>query len=120
MPATPSTEDCVFCRIVAGDVPASVVLTTDHTVAFRDINPQAPVHVLVVPRRHVENAASVSHEDAEVVADMVVTARRVAEVEGVAASGYRLVCNVGDDALNSVPHLHLHVLGGRRFGWPPG
>jgi histidine triad (HIT) family protein len=82
-------------------------------VAFRDLNPQAPVHVLVIPRRHIENAATVDVTDADVVADMVVTARRVAEGQGIAESGYRLVFNVGEDAANSVPHLHLHVLGGR-------
>ena len=112
--------DCIFCRIVAGDLPADVVHRTEHTVAFRDIEPQAPVHVLVVPRRHVENAATVTHDDAEVVADLVVAARQVAEALGVADGGYRLVMNVGEDALNSVPHLHVHVLGGRRLGWPPG
>lgn len=112
--------DCIFCRIVAGELPADVVHRTEHTVAFRDIEPQAPVHVLVVPRRHVENAATVTPDDAEVVADLVVAARQVAEALGVADGGYRLVMNVGEDALNSVPHLHVHVLGGRRLGWPPG
>ena len=115
-----TAADCIFCRIVSGEVPADVVLTSDRAVAFRDVNPQAPVHVLVVPRRHVENAATVTHEDADLVADLLVTARRVAEELGVADGGYRLVLNVGDDALNSVPHLHVHVLGGRRLGWPPG
>ncbi|HAM01937.1 MAG TPA: histidine triad nucleotide-binding protein [Acidimicrobiaceae bacterium] len=115
-----TAADCIFCRIVSGEVPADVVLTSDQAVAFRDVNPQAPVHVLVVPRRHVENAATVTHDHGEVVADLLVAARRVAEELGVAQSGYRLVLNVGDDALNSVPHLHVHVLGGRRLGWPPG
>jgi len=112
--------DCLFCRIVAGDVPAQVVHESEHAVAFRDLNPQAPLHVLVVPRRHVDNAAAVSRDDAEITADMLITARRVAEAEGVAESGYRLVFNVGDDGGNTVGHLHLHVLGGRRLGWPPG
>lgn len=115
-----SPADCIFCRIVSGDVPGDIVLTSDHAVAFCDLDPQAPVHVLVVPRHHVDNAATVTHDDAEVLADLFVTARRVAEELGVAESGYRLVLNVGDDALNSVPHLHVHVLGGRRLGWPPG
>lgn len=115
-----TAADCIFCRIVSGEVPADIVLTSDRAVAFRDVNPQAPVHVLVVPRRHLENAATVTHEDAEVVADLLVTARRVAQELGVADGGYRLVLNVGDDALNSVPHLHVHVLGGRRLAWPPG
>ena len=94
-------------------MPAEVVGTTEHTVAFRDLNPQAPVHVLVIPRRHIESAATVTDEDGDLLTEMLVAARQVAESQGVAHSGYRLVFNVGDDAQNSVPHLHLHVLGGR-------
>ena len=109
--------DCLFCGIVAGDVPADVVYETDRTIAFRDIGPQAPVHVLVVPRRHIENAAAVTAEHADDVVALVTTAQAVAEAEGIAAAdrGYRLVMNVGPDALNSVPHLHLHVLGGQQM-----
>ncbi len=113
-------DDCLFCGILAGRVPADVVYEGLHTLAFRDISPAAPVHVLVIPRHHVISAATVDAADAEVVAELLITARLVAEQEGVAASGYRLVFNVGDDALNSVPHLHLHVLGGRPLAWPPG
>jgi histidine triad (HIT) family protein len=115
-------KDCLFCKIVAGEVPADVVHSTETTVAFRDINPAAPVHVLVVPRRHIDNAQAIEHGDADVLAALVVAARQVAESEGIATEerGYRLVFNVGPDALNSVPHLHLHVLGGRPMGWPPG
>jgi histidine triad (HIT) family protein len=105
---------------VARDVPADIVLTTDTSVAFRDINPQAPVHVLVVPRTHIVDAAALGRENGELLADMVVAAQRVAESEGVAERGYRLLFNVGADASNSVPHLHLHVIGGRRLSWPPG
>ena len=114
------TDNCLFCGIVRGDVPADIVMHAEHVVAFRDINPQAPVHVLVVPRRHVDDAAAVDAGDAEVLADMVMAAHEVAAAEGVADSGYRLLFNVGEDASNSVPHLHLHVLGGRRLSWPPG
>ena len=92
------------------------VLSTDDTYAFRDIHPAAPVHVLVIPRQHLPNAASVAAEHGDLLASMLVTAQRVAAQEGVAESGYRLVFNVGRDALNSVPHLHLHVLGGRQLG----
>ncbi len=113
-------EDCIFCAIAEGAVPAQIVHDTVHTVAFRDQSPQAPVHVLVVPRRHIENAATVSAADAEVVGEMIVAAREVAESERVADTGYRLVFNVGRDAANTVPHLHLHVLGGRPMTWPPG
>jgi histidine triad (HIT) family protein len=117
---TAAPVDCIFCRIVAGALPADVVDRSDHSVAFRDLNPQAPVHVLVIPQRHIENAATVERTDAEVITDMMVTARRVAQEQGIADSGYRLVFNVGDDAFNSIPHLHLHVLGGRAMPWPPG
>ncbi len=113
-------SDCIFCRIVAGEIPSDQVASTDLTVAFRDISPAAPVHVLVVPRRHIPSAASIDPTDAEILAAMVATAQQVARQEGLADRGYRLVFNVGDDALNTVPHLHLHVLGGRRMGWPPG
>jgi histidine triad (HIT) family protein len=115
-------SDCLFCGIVAGEVPADIVHETDQTVAFRDINPTAPVHVLVVPRRHIENAATVATEHAEELVAILTAAREVAEQEGIGMPerGYRLVFNVGPDALNSVPHLHLHVIGGRPLSWPPG
>ena len=112
--------DCLFCKIVAGDVPSDEVMSSESTYAFRDINPGAPTHVLVVPRRHIESAATVTADDADTRAQMIATAQEVARQEGIADSGYRLVFNVGDDALNSVPHLHLHILGGKRLGWPPG
>jgi histidine triad (HIT) family protein len=117
---TVAPADCIFCRIVAGDLPADVVDRSRHAVAFRDLAPQAPVHVLIIPRRHIVDASTVVPGDAEVMADMVVTARRVAEAEGVVDSGYRLVFNVGEDATKSVDHLHLHLLGGRPLTWPPG
>jgi histidine triad (HIT) family protein len=114
------TKDCLFCRIVAGDVPSDSVASSDNTYAFRDIQPAAPVHVLVVPRRHITSAAEIGPFDGDLLVEMFATARRIAEQEGIADSGYRLVFNVGEDALNTVPHLHLHVLGGRKMGWPPG
>lgn len=112
--------DCPFCRILEGEIPSSEVLSTEQTYAFRDINPAAPVHVLVIPRRHVTNAAVLTEHDGELLNEMFASARAVAVLEGVDATGYRLVFNVGEDALNSVPHLHLHVIGGRKLGWPPG
>jgi histidine triad (HIT) family protein len=115
-------DGCLFCGIVAGEVPADIVRSDDLTVAFRDINPAAPTHVLVVPRRHIVNASTVTAEDAQEVAALLVAVKAVADAEGIGTEerGYRLVFNVGPDALNSVPHLHLHVLGGRTFDWPPG
>jgi histidine triad (HIT) family protein len=115
-------DDCLFCGIVAGGVPAEIVHESERTVAFRDIAPVAPVHVLVVPRTHIDDASSVRPEDAEDLAAMVIAAREVAQAEGIAGAerGYRLVFNVGRDSANSVPHLHLHVIGGRPMTWPPG
>ncbi len=112
--------DCLFCRIVDGGIPADVVARTESSVAFRDLHPVAPTHVLVVPVDHIEHAGVLGPEHAAAVADLFATARNVAEAEGIAEGGYRLVFNVGDDAGNSVAHLHLHVLGGRRLAWPPG
>jgi histidine triad (HIT) family protein len=113
-------SDCLFCRIVAGELPSTEVASSEGTYAFRDVDPAMPVHVLVVPRRHVESAATVDAGHAGLLAEMIDTAQRVARSEGLADRGYRLVFNVGEDARNSVPHLHLHVLGGRPMGWPPG
>jgi histidine triad (HIT) family protein len=115
-------SDCLFCGIVAGEVPAEIVYETDTTVAFKDIAPAAPLHVLVVPRRHITDASVVTSDDGDVLADMVMAARAVAEAAGLADPdrGYRLVFNVGPDALNSVPHLHLHVMGGEKLRWPVG
>jgi histidine triad (HIT) family protein len=109
--------DCLFCKIVAGDVPAEIVYETENTVAFKDINPAAPLHVLVVPRRHIDDASVVGAADGDLLAEMLMAARAVAEEAGAAGPdrGYRLMFNVGPDALNSVPHLHLHVLGGRKL-----
>ena len=111
-------SDCLFCRIVSGEIPARIVAEDEHCVAFRDINPQAPVHVLVIPRVHVASLNDVA--DGAVIGDMHRLAARIARSEGVAESGYRTVFNTNADAGQTVFHLHLHLLGGRRLGWPPG
>jgi histidine triad (HIT) family protein len=107
--------DCLFCGIVAGDVPSEIVHSTDTTLAFKDITPAAPVHVLVVPRRHITDAAQITAADGPVLADMLMAAYAVAEQAGIAGPdrGYRLIFNIGPDAMNSIPHLHLHVIGGQ-------
>ncbi|WP_134766172.1 histidine triad nucleotide-binding protein [Nocardioides sp. 1609] len=110
--------DCLFCKIVAGDIPAEVVHSTERTVAFRDLNPQAPSHVLVVPRDHHENAAALAAADPEASAELVRTAAAVAGAEG--HDDYRLVFNTGSGAGQTVFHAHLHLLAGRSFDWPPG
>jgi histidine triad (HIT) family protein len=113
-----SDTSCLFCRIVAGEIPATLIAESPHAVAFRDIAPKAPVHVLVIPRRHVASLASAT--DAGELGEVLALAARVAASEGVAESGYRVVTNVGVDGGQSVGHLHFHVLGGRALGWPPG
>jgi histidine triad (HIT) family protein len=110
--------DCIFCRIAAGEAPARVVAEDDDVIAIEDIAPQAPVHVLVIPRRHVADVREVGEDG--LMARLVSTANWVAALEGVAGGGYRLVVNVGPDGGQQVPHLHLHVLGGRALAWPPG
>ncbi|GAB2491467.1 histidine triad nucleotide-binding protein [Nocardiopsis aegyptia] len=113
-------DDCLFCKIVKGEVPAEIVREGERTLAFRDINPQAPTHVLVIPREHVRDAASAAAADAGLVDEIVREARAVAESEGVAETGYRLVFNTGSGAGQTVFHLHAHLLGGRGLNWPPG
>lgn len=113
-------SDCLFCKIVAGELPSEEVASTEQTYAFRDLQPAARTHVLVIPREHIKDAHEVRAEHGDILAAMLLTAQEVARKEGIDGTGYRLVFNVGDDANNSVPHLHLHVIGGRNLGWPPG
>jgi histidine triad (HIT) family protein len=114
------TTDCLFCKIVTGEIPSTVVHETDRTLAFRDINPQAPTHVVVVPKAHHKDAAALAAADPALAGAVLSAAAAVAESEGVVESGYRLVFNTGADAGQSVFHVHCHVLGGRPITWPPG
>ncbi len=113
-----TSEDCLFCRIVSGGIPAEVVAESEHCLAFRDIDPAAPTHVLVVPRRHVPDLAGLATASADELADVVQLAAQVASGDGL--PGYRLVANTGEAAQQSVFHAHLHVIGGRTMHWPPG
>ena len=112
--------DCLFCAIAAGEIPATKVLETERVVAFRDINPQAPTHVLIIPRQHYPDVAALAAADSGLLGEVIVEAGRVAAAEGVNESGYRLVFNTGAEAGQTVPHVHGHVLGGRSLSWPPG
>ncbi|MFG2297048.1 histidine triad nucleotide-binding protein [Streptomyces sp. NPDC048603] len=112
--------DCLFCKIVTGEVPATIVRETDTTVAFRDINPQAPTHVLVIPKVHYRDAADLAAGDPQAMADVLREAGEVAAQEKVDEHGYRIVFNTGAGAGQTVWHTHAHVLGGRGFNWPPG
>lgn len=113
-------EDCIFCKIVAGLIPSQFLYQDDLVVTFRDINPQTPTHVLIVPRRHIATLADITDEDEPLLGRMMLIATRLARQEGVQESGYRLVVNSGPDARQVVQHLHLHVMGGRRLGGKMG
>jgi histidine triad (HIT) family protein len=112
--------NCPFCKIAAGEIPADKVLDEPDLVAFHDLHPQAPVHVLVIPREHIDHVAAARPEHEALLGRLLLAGVRVAAATGVRESGFRLVLNVGPDAGQSVDHLHLHVLGGRPLGWPPG
>lgn len=112
------SEDCIFCRIGRGDIRTAFVAESERLVAFRDIDPKAPLHVLVIPRAHVDSLASA--DDESLLGELLGMAARIARDEGYAGSGYRVVVNTGSDGGQSVPHLHLHLLAGRHLRWPPG
>ncbi|MEX2272056.1 MAG: histidine triad nucleotide-binding protein [Vicinamibacterales bacterium] len=111
---------CLFCRIAAGEIPSSIVYQDDRVVAFNDINPQAPMHVLVIPKRHIATLNDLSTEDDEIVGEMVRRGGVIATERGYGEEGYRTVFNCNAGAGQTVFHIHLHVLGGRPFSWPPG
>jgi histidine triad (HIT) family protein len=116
---TERASKCLFCKIGAREIPADIVHESDNVVAFRDINPQAPTHILLIPKDHIESVAVVTGSHVKLLAELIESATHLARAEGL-DGGWRLVTNVGPDAGQSVPHLHFHLLGGRRFKWPPG
>jgi len=116
---TDRDPDCLFCRIVADEIPSDRVYTDDEVIAFRDINPRAPTHILVIPRRHVADAQHLTDADGELLSRLFGAVRTLAAEAGL-ENGYRVVTNVGPDAGQTVFHLHLHLLGGRSMSWPPG
>ena len=115
-----SQSDCLFCKISSGEIPADVVFENENAVAFRDISPQAPTHVLIIPRKHIATINDLGSEDANQVGQLFLAAAAVARNEGIAESGYRVTMNCNAAAGQTVFHLHLHLLGGRQMTWPPG
>ncbi len=113
-------ENCIFCKIASGQVPAHIAYQDELVTAFHDLHPQAPTHVLVIPNRHLTSVNHAAEADEALLGRLFSVARRVAELEGIALGGYRLVVNTGPDAGQSVFHIHMHVLGGRHLRWPPG
>ena len=112
--------DCLFCKMVAGDIKPDVVYETDEVLAFRDINPQAPVHVLIIPKTHIATTNDIREEHAPLIGQLYLAAREIAAQESLAERGYRTVMNCNRDAGQAVFHIHLHLLGGRQMHWPPG
>ena len=112
--------ECIFCKIARAEMKAQVIYSDEDVVAFRDINPQAPTHVLVIPRKHIPSIADCAPEDLHLLGKLLQASAEIADMESVRESGYRLVLNKGEDAGQAVDHLHVHVLGGRRMTWPPG
>ncbi len=112
--------DCIFCKIALGDIPSDIVYQDDDVLAFRDLNPQAPTHILVIPKKHIATTNDLQPDDAGLVGKMYLAAARVARDEGIAEDGYRTVINCNAGAGQTVFHIHLHLIGGRSMGWPPG
>lgn len=115
-----SSGDCIFCRIVSGEIPSEKVYADEHVTAFKDIDPQAPVHILVIPNRHIPSLAEMSPADKELFGHLLFAFKEVAAAAGLSKRGYRLVVNCGEDGGQAVSHVHFHLLGGRQMGWPPG
>jgi histidine triad (HIT) family protein len=115
-----SQPDCLFCKVASGQIPADLVHQGERLVAFRDINPQAPLHVLVIPREHVSSLDAADERVRDLLGEALLLVADIARREGVAEDGYRTVVNTGDHGGQTVHHLHVHLLGGRHFGWPPG
>ena len=113
-------SDCIFCKIAAGEIPSDKVFEDDSLVGFRDLQPQAPTHIVIIPRKHIETMNDFSEDDSELLAKMLLACRNIAKNEGLSDDGYRIVINCNRDGGQSVFHIHAHVLGGRRMSWPPG
>ncbi|WP_437326628.1 histidine triad nucleotide-binding protein [Sorangium sp. So ce381] len=111
---------CIFCKIANKEIPSKVVFEDEHVIAFHDVNPQAPTHALVIPKRHIAGIAQATPEDEAILGRLLLAARRVAELTGIAESGFRTVVNSGANAGQTVFHIHVHVMGGRPMAWPPG
>ena len=113
-------EDCLFCKMVSGEIKPDVLYENDDVLAFRDINPQAPVHILIIPKRHVSTLNDLGEGDTEMIGKLFLAAKNVAAQEGIDEAGYRTLINCNEQGGQVVFHIHLHLLGGRRMGWPPG
>lgn len=113
-------SQCIFCKIASGEIPAEKVFESANVLAFKDVNPEAPVHILIIPRKHIASVNDIEDQDVNIIGEIFLAAKEIASRLGVAEDGYRVVTNCGDNAGQSVKHLHYHLLGGRALKWPPG
>ncbi len=113
-------EDCIFCKIIEGAIATDKVYEDENIVAFNDVNPQAPVHIIIIPKKHIEKLSDLTQEDSLLIGEMIIKATYIASEKGIESSGYRLIFNCNKDAGQTVFHIHLHLIGGRKFSWPPG
>lgn len=113
-------ENCIFCKIVEKNIPSRIVYEDPHVLAFEDLNPKAPVHILIVPKKHIERVSDIDNSDSDITGHIIRAANKIAHDKGISESGYRIVINCNKDAGQEVFHLHFHLLGGRKFAWPPG
>jgi histidine triad (HIT) family protein len=113
-------EECIFCKIAEHKIPAQIVYEDEEVIAFKDINPVAPVHILIIPKRHIQSVALITDTDSELIGKIILVANKLASENSIVESGFRIVVNHGKNAGQSVPHVHFHLLGGRVLGWPPG
>lgn len=113
-------EDCIFCKIIKGEIPSAKVYEDDKILCFKDINPEAPVHVLIIPKKHIRSLNDLEESDKDIISYVFMKGKELAKTLGIDEKGYRIVMNCGDDAGQTVKHMHFHLLGGRVFGWPPG
>ena len=113
-------DDCLFCKIINGDISADIIKKTESACAFRDINPQANTHILIIPQKHIASTRELNKENIEYLSEMALLANQISKEEGIVRNGYRWVINTGDDGGQTVDHIHLHLIGGRKMHWPPG
>lgn len=113
-------SNCIFCKIISGEIPAKKVFENDNIIAFNDINPEAPVHILIIPKKHIASVNDITEQDINIIGEIFLAAKEIAKSQGVSEDGYRVVTNCGEKAGQSVQHLHYHLLGGRNLKWPPG
>lgn len=113
-------SDCLFCKMVAGEIKPDVVYENEFVLAFRDLNPQAPVHILIIPKKHITSIDDIADEDCALMGEIMLAAKHIAQIEGLSESGYRTVFNCKQDGGQEVYHIHLHLMGGRQMQWPPG